>query len=232
MKTFRTHQNNPGMTCALAESADDRDQVFRLRYACYRRKLAIDPLPSESFSDSYDALPNHFSFLGRDNSGAPLATLRVSVVRPDLGWTAAPCQKVFGDHPAFQTIAQGSFVEASRLCFGEQARRDTLMQVVAYLAALAVFYDVDWMVACPREEHSPIYERLFGFVQLAEPRQYFGVKFRTPLLGVSCEQLLNYTRGTKSMDTARANALARLLDTAAPEKRCGRGAGPLPVTSG
>ncbi len=50
------------------------------------------------------------------------ATVRFSVVRPDLGWPAAPSQKVFGDHPAFRRIASGSFVEASRLCFGEQLR--------------------------------------------------------------------------------------------------------------
>jgi hypothetical protein len=111
-------------------------------------------------------------------------------------------------------------VEASRLCFGEQARRDALMQVVSYLAALADRYEVDWVVACPRVEHSPIYERLFGFVQLAEPRQYFGVKFQTSLLGVSREQLHRYTFGTKAMDAACANALANLLHAEAPKADC------------
>lgn len=218
MKPLTTEKNDPELTCALAQSDWDREQVYRLRYACYRRKESIDPLPEESFSDRYDRLPNHFSFLTRDGFGAPLATVRISVVRPDLGWAEAPCQKVFGDHPEFQRIAKASFVEASRLCFGEQARRDALMQVVAYLAALAEFYEVDWLVACPREEHSPIYQRLFGFAQLAEPRPYFGVKFRTSLLAVSREQLLRYTRGTKSMDSARADARVRLLDATAPAR--------------
>jgi hypothetical protein len=194
----------------LAETAEDLDRVYRLRYACYRRKESIDPRPDERFSDRYDELSNHFSFLARQAGGDPLATVRISVVRPDLGWMTAPSHKVFGDHPAFQQIARGSFVEASRLCFGEQARRDVLMQVVSYLAALADYYEVDSLVACPRVEHSPIYQRLFGFVQLAEPRQYFGVKFSTSLLGVTREQLHRFTQGTKSMDTARINALASL----------------------
>jgi hypothetical protein len=79
------------------------------------------------------------------------------------------------------------------------------MQVVSYLAALADFYEVDWMVACPRVEHSPIYQRLFGFVQLAEPRQYFGVKFVTSLLGISREGLKRHTAGTpaKAKETSQ-----------------------------
>jgi hypothetical protein len=167
MKTMNTFENKAGITCTLAITHEDRDQVYSLRYACYRRKESIDPRPDERFSDDYDLLPNHFSFLARPRSGEALATVRISVVRPDLGWTTSPVQKVFGDHPVFQRIARSSYVEASRLCFGEQARRDTLMQVVSYLAALADFYEVDWLVACPREEHSPIYERLFGFVRLS-----------------------------------------------------------------
>jgi hypothetical protein len=66
------------------------------------------------------------------------------------------------------------------------------------------------MIACPRVEHSPIYQRWFAFEQLAEPRQYFGVKFATSLMGVSRERLRSYTLGTKSMDSARVNALASL----------------------
>jgi hypothetical protein len=211
--------NHSNLTCTLAETPQDRDHVYRLRYACYRRKGSIDARPDERFSDSYDALPNHFSFLARDGSEEPLGTVRISVVRPDLGWTTAPSQKVFGDDPAFQRIARGSFVEASRLCFGQQARRDALMRVVSYMAALAEFYEVDWLVACPRVEHSHIYERLFGFTQLAAPRQYFGVKFETSLLGVSREQLLEYTGGAKSMDVARMQAFAHLMDVAPPAVR-------------
>jgi len=207
-----THASDKGteITCTLAETAHDLAWVYRLRYACYRRKESIDPRSDETFSDEYDLLPNHFSFLARPKTAEPLATVRISVVRPDLSWVKAPSQRVFGDHPAFQRIARTSYVEASRLCFGKLARRDSLLQVVSHLAALADFYQVDWLVACPREEHSPIYEKLFGFVQLAEPRQYFGVKFRTSLLGVTREQLQRYTQGTRCMRLAVAKALAYL----------------------
>lgn len=221
--TTNTFENRPGITCALAETPEHRNQVYQLRYTCYRRKDSIDPRPDAKFSDDYDLLPNHFSFLTRSCSGESLATVRVSVVRPDLGWTTAPSQKVFGDHPAFQRMARGSYVEASRLCFGEQARRDALLQVVSFLAALADFYEVDWLVACPREEHSHLYERLFGFVRLAEPRQYFGVRFRTSLLGVTREQLHQYTQDSRCMNTAVTNASAYLINAASsPAERGNR----------
>jgi len=203
--------NCSNLTCSLAETPEDRDHVYRLRYACYRRDEAIEARDDERFHDRYDEMPNHFSFLARVGTDLPFGTVRISVVRPESGWETAPSHKVFGDDPAFQRIARGSFVEASRLCFGHQARRDALMRVIGYMAALADFYEVDWLVACPRVEHSHTYERLFGFVRLAEPRQYFGVKFKTTLLGVPRERLLQYTRGTKSMDTARLSALSHLF---------------------
>ncbi len=139
-------------TTILAASPADREDVYRLRYSCYLRTGVIAPHPSESFSDKYDDLPNQFSFLSRGQDGEANATVRISVVRSDLGWTQAPSTCVFGEHPEFRRIAAGSFVEANRLCFAQQARRDALMGVVGYLAALADFHEVDWLVACPREE--------------------------------------------------------------------------------
>lgn len=195
--------------CTIAETAADKDHVYRLRYQCYRRNGSIPVNSEERFSDSYDLLPNQFSFLlwkGEE----PVATVRISVVRPDRGWTQAPSCKVFGDHPEFAAIARHSFVEASRLCFGTLASRELLLRLVANLAALADVYGVHSVVACPREEHAPIYRRLFGFKGLAAPRPYFGVSFCTELLGVARAELHEYTRDMKLMRNACGNALADL----------------------
>jgi hypothetical protein len=194
----------------LAETPEDRDRVYRLRYECYRRDEAIEARDDERFQDRYDSLPNHFSFLARDADEEPVGTVRISVVRPEAGWETAPSHSVFGDVPAFQRIARASFVEASRLCLPQQARRDSLLRVISYMAALADFYEVEWLVACPRVEHSHTYEKLFGFLRCAEPRQYFGVKFSTTLLAVPRAQLRAYTCGSKYMDAARNQALADL----------------------
>jgi hypothetical protein len=201
--------------CFIAHTAQDRAQVYRLRYACYRRKGSIDPTPDEQFSDHFDEAPNNFSFLVRSPNEEPVATVRISVVRPDLGWTDSPVRHVYGDHPVLQAIAGDSFVEASRLCFGRQARRDAFVGLVANMAALAQFYDVGWMVACPRVEHSPVYQRMFGFKPLAPPRQYFGVKFETQLLGVRREELRAYVSDARPMMSAWSDAFANLIQSRA-----------------
>ena len=202
--------NTMSISCTLADTPDLKDQVYRLRHACYLGKGAIEARPDGRFADPYDEHPNHFSFLLRAESPQPLATVRISVVRPDLGWTTSPARKVFGDHSAFEMMAQGSFVEASRLCFAEQARRDVLLRLIGNMAALADFYEVDWFMACPRVEHTEIYERMFGFKRMAAPRKYFGVGFETALLGISRIDLLNYTSGVRAMRKAHQEAFTHI----------------------
>jgi len=191
----------------LADDPPSRDDVYRLRYACYFRRGSIDSRPDQRFSDHFDRTPNHFSFLVRDAAREPLATVRISVVRPDLGWTESPAGSVFGDHPAFARLARESFVEASRLCFGPQARRDALVRLLGYMAALADRFGSQWLVACPRLEHTHIYQRVFGFRPLAEPRPYYGVKFETRMLGIHREELRMRARLSKPMHHAWSRAL-------------------------
>ena len=110
-------------------------------------------------------------------------------------------------------MASQSFVEASRLVFAQQARRDAFVGLVGHMAALASFYDAEWLVACPRVEHATTYQRMFGFKPLAAPRQYFGVGFQTQLLATSREELQNYIHGARSLTNAWSDALAHLTRT-------------------
>jgi hypothetical protein len=188
-----------------------RNQVYRLRYAGYHRQGSIDARADERFSDRFDTTPNHFSFLARDTAGAAVATVRFSVVRRDLGWTGSPGGAVFGDHPAFHRLAAEGFVEPSRLVFAPQARRDAFMQLLGYMAAMADLYETEWLMACPRLEHSATYQRLFGFRQLAEPRPYHGVKFETALLAVRRSDLKERAREAKPMRLSWGLALTNLM---------------------
>jgi hypothetical protein len=189
----------PALGCSIANSMEARELVYRLRYFCYFRSGAIAERADQRFSDQFDETLNHFSYLIRDATGEPLATIRISVVREDLGWTESPARSVFGDHPALQQAASESYVEASRLCFGRQARRDVLMRLLGNMAALADRYRSEWLIACPRLEYTRMYERLFGFRKLAGPRQYFGVSFLTQLLGIRREELRIFVRNCRSM---------------------------------
>ncbi len=207
-------QTQPATTyCQLAESREALELVYQLRYECYHRRGAIPASQEQRFSDDYDLLPNHFSFLARGEDETPLGTVRISVVRPDLGWSTSPAAKVFGDHEGFGKIARHSYVEASRLCFRPQARRDVLYRLLANMVALADRYQTAWLVACPRVEHSHIYQRLFAFRPLAAPRQYFGVNFQTELLAVSLDEIRAVAGNVRSMSSAWAEARQLVCNT-------------------
>lgn len=192
--------------CSLARAANDLDDVFRLRYLCYQRRGAIAERDDKRFRDSFDDLPNHFSYLVRDEEDQALATVRISVVRPDLGWVESPSARVFGDHPAFQAMARTSFVEASRLCFAQTARRDAFYGLLGNMAALGERYGVEWLTACPRVEHSEVYQRLYGFRPMAAPRRYFGVSFETELLGIRLDEIRETANKVRWMGNAWAAA--------------------------
>ena len=76
------------------------------------------------------------------------------------------------------------------------------------MAALADFHETSWLVACPRVEHSQIYQRMFAFRPMAAPRRYFGVNFQTELLAVSLEQIRAVAGSVRSMASAWAEARA------------------------
>ena len=188
--------------CSVARTPTDLDDVFRLRYLCYQRRGAIADRADRRFRDSFDDLPNHFSYLVRDEEEEALATVRISVIRPDMGWLESPAGRVFGDHPAFQAMARTSFVEASRLCFARTARRDSFYGMLGNMAALAERYGVEWLTACPRVEHSEVYQRLYGFRSMAAPRRYFGVSFETELLGIRLDEIREIAKRVRWMGGA------------------------------
>lgn len=196
--------------CRIANSPWERELVYRLRYLCYLSKGAIEPRDEPRFSDAYDHTLNHFSFLVSEED-QPLATVRISVVKPKIGWNESPASAVFGDDPAFQSIARESYVEANRLCFGQQARRDAFVRLLGHMAALANVFEVEWLVACPRVEHVRVYENMFGFRKLAEPRTYFGVNFRTQLLGIRRSELAQYVADRRVIADAWRSAETELI---------------------
>jgi len=130
----------------------------------------------------------------------------ISVLRTYLGWTESPAAHVFGDHSGYQTIAREGYVEANRLCFCQQARRDTFVRLLGTMAAMADRFNVGWLVACPRVEHAHAYRSLFGFQEIAPPRKYFGVNFSTELLAIRRSDLAEFFRDRRHLREAWSSA--------------------------
>jgi hypothetical protein len=211
----------PDTECLIATNPKDRDDVYRLRFACYRRDNSIDYTNDERFSDEFDLKPNSCSILVR-SAGEALATVRITAVTGRPGWSDSPVTHVYPDNAKLEQIAQEYYVEASRLCFAPQARRGAFLKLVGHMAAMADFHDVRWLVACPREEHAHTYQKLFGFRALAPARQYFGVRFNTRLLAIEREELRKRALADRRMDEAWTEALNNLAS--AESARTGSGA--------
>src|ERR1700716_4227049 len=82
----------------LAETPEEKDKIYRLRYRAYLREGAILPSESERVTDRYDDLPNNWTF-GIYVHGELYSSIRISVLTSE--WRLSPSVDLFGDvlHP-------------------------------------------------------------------------------------------------------------------------------------
>jgi len=85
MEAGRMERTMMGLGCSIADSQETPEMVYEPRYDCYFRSGSIEARPDRQFPDPFGSTPNHFSFLVRNMDREPLATVRISVLRPDLG---------------------------------------------------------------------------------------------------------------------------------------------------
>ena len=77
-----------------ADTQEDREAIFRLRYAAYRWEGAIPHSPSERFSDALDDTDNAWIF-GLYVEGELASSIRLHVAHRK--WNALPALDVFSD---------------------------------------------------------------------------------------------------------------------------------------
>jgi len=156
----------------LAETAEDRDAIFRLRYRAYLGEGAIAANDAELFSDDFDDTRNAWIF-GVHIGGELAASIRLHVATStsrDL-----PALKVFPDilQPAIE--AGKVVIDPTRFVTDRAASRrfPTLCYVTARLAWLACeHFNADLLLATVRHEHQAFYRRVFGHRLICEPRHY------------------------------------------------------------
>src|SRR5947199_2599950 len=105
----------------LADTPEQREDIYRLRYRAYLREGAILPSPDERVTDSFDNSPYSFVF-GVYIDGELCSSIRVSVAMPD--YPTSPSVEVFPDilKPALER--GHTIVDPTRFVAGpETARR-------------------------------------------------------------------------------------------------------------
>lgn len=178
-----------GVDYRLAETAEDRGAIFRLRYGAYLDEGAIAPNDAESFSDAFDDTSNAWIF-GVHIDGKLVASIRLHVTAPAT--RELPALTVFPDilEPALD--AGRIVIDPTRFVADRAASRrfPGLCYVTTRLAWLACeYFNADLLLATVRQEHQAFYRRVFGHRPICEPRHY------PSLTKPICMMALDYAAG-------------------------------------
>ena len=142
-----------------AETAEEREAIFRLRYQAYLREGAIAPSPSERFADPLDEAANAWIF-GVYVDGELASSIRLHVASrqsPDL-----PALNVFSDLLSPEIGAGKTIIDPTRFVADRSASRryPELCYVTTRLAWLASeYFHTSLLLATVRAEHQAFYRR-------------------------------------------------------------------------
>jgi len=158
--------------CRRADSSEQREVIFRLRYQAYMREGAISPNSSGVFSDPYDETDNAYLF-GLYIDGALASSIRLHVAsreRPDF-----PSLEVSPDLLQPQLDAGEVLVDSTHLVADEGLSRlyRGLPYATLRLCLLAAeHFRVDHLLAPVRAEHQAFYRRAFNYQLIYQQRPY------------------------------------------------------------
>jgi hypothetical protein len=159
----------------LAETAEDKDKIYHLRYRAYLREGAILPSESERVTDRYDDAPNAWTF-GIYLDGELYSAIRISVLTSE--WRGSPSSEMFGDilHPE---LDRGRIIiDPTRFVADpDKAKRfPELPYVTVRLGWIACgHFNADIGLANVRPEHRAFYRKVFLQQPLGEPRLFPGL---------------------------------------------------------
>jgi len=158
--------------CRRADSDEERETIFRLRYQAYLRDGSISTNSTKSFSDPYDEMGNVFLF-GLYIDGDLASSVRIHVASKDQ--PVFPSLEVFPDILRPELDAGKVIVDPTRLVTDERlARRHRgLPYVTTRLCGMAArYFGAEHLLAAVRVDHQPFYRRIFNHRVICEPRPY------------------------------------------------------------
>lgn len=159
----------------LAETPEDKDRIYRLRYRAYLREGAILPSESERVTDRYDDLPNNYTF-GVYVQGELCSSIRISVLTS--GYRGSPSSEMFTEllHPE---LDRGKvIIDPTRFVADPEKARTfpELPYVTVRLGYIACgHFNADIGLANVRPEHRAFYRKVFLQEPWGEPKLYPGL---------------------------------------------------------
>lgn len=159
----------------LAQSAEDREAVYRLRYRAYLQEGAIEPNQSRLTYDAFDDAPNTWIF-GVYFDGVLASSIRVSVASPKH--PLSPSVNVFPD-VLEQHVAHGRVIVDPTRFVADPVREKGFPELPYFTVRLGYvacgYFHADLGLATVRAEHQAFYRRVFLQKTLAPPRIFPGL---------------------------------------------------------
>ncbi len=155
-----------------ADTEEEREAIFRLRYQAYLGEGAIRPSFERRFTDSYDDLANAWIF-GVYVENRLASSIRIHVATqefPDM-----PALSAFPDEVKPELATGKIIIDPTRHAVDRDMMRryPHLVFLTLRLAWMAgEYFEADSILAAVRAEHQAFYRRTFGHRVVCEPRPY------------------------------------------------------------
>jgi N-acyl-L-homoserine lactone synthetase len=159
----------------FAETPEQKEEMYRLRYRAYLREGAILPSADERVTDRFDDSPWSFIF-GVYICGELCSSIRVSLATPEH--PTSPSVEVFPDILRPELARGRTLVDPTRFVADpDKAKRfPELPYATVRLGYVAgVHFNADIGLATVRAEHQAFYRRIFLQEPLCEPRLFPGL---------------------------------------------------------
>src|ERR1700730_18364485 len=159
----------------LAQTPEEKEAIYRLRYRAYLREGAIQPSTEQRVVDQFEDAPNAWAF-GVYFHGELYSSIRISVLTSE--WRMSPSVELFGDvlHPK---LDQGLvFIDSTRFVADPDKARNfpELPYVTVRLGSTAgVHFNADYGLAIVRRAHLAFLCLVFLHESWSEPRLYPGL---------------------------------------------------------
>ena len=156
----------------LAQTLEEKQEIYNLRYRAYLREGAIPPSADERVTDQYDDLPNSWTF-GVYFHGELYSSVRISVLTSD--WRMSCSAEAFGEILNPRLDRGEIIIDPARFVADpDKAKRfPELPYVTVRLPWVAMeYFDAHDLLATVRTEHQAFYKRLLGHQVICPPRPY------------------------------------------------------------
>lgn len=155
-----------------AETEEEREEIFRLRYRCFLGEGAISPNPEERFTDRYDELGGTW-LVGIYLDGRIVASMRICVATAEF--PELPAMWAFKNEVQPLLDAGQVVIDPTRFTVDRNVSREhpLLAYMTARIGWLAgEYFQANTILATQRREHQAFYRRVFNYKLIAEPRHY------------------------------------------------------------